>query len=79
MAATTRCGGRRGFAQAPVADTSASLPRAPSQVYVRKRPHLDKFLQWIAGRFEVIIFTASQQVYAERLLDLLDPDHKYIK
>lgn len=49
------------------------------QVYVRKRPHLDKFLQWIAGRFEVTIFTASQQVYAEKLLDLLDPEHKYIE
>lgn len=32
------------------------------QVYVRKRPYLDRFLAWIAGRFEVTIFTASQQV-----------------
>lgn len=47
-------------------------------VYVRKRPYLDRFLQWIAGRFEVTIFTASQQVYAERLLNLLDPEGKYI-
>jgi CTD small phosphatase-like protein 2 len=47
-------------------------------VYVRKRPHLDRFLQWIAGRFEVTIFTASQQVYAEKLLSLLDPENKYI-
>ena len=34
------------------------------QVYVRKRPFLDKFLAWVAARFEVVIFTASQQVRA---------------
>jgi CTD small phosphatase-like protein 2 len=43
------------------------------QVYVRKRPHLDRFLRHAADQFEVTIFTASQQVYAERLLNLLDP------
>lgn len=48
-------------------------------VYVRKRPYLDKFLRMIAGRFEVTIFTASQRVYAERLLNLLDPRGQYIK
>ena len=29
-------------------------------VFVRKRPHLQRFLEAIAGRFEVVIFTASQ-------------------
>ena len=29
-------------------------------VYVRKRPHLAKFLEVIADKFEVVIFTASQ-------------------
>jgi CTD small phosphatase-like protein 2 len=47
-------------------------------VYVRKRPHLDKFFALIAGKFEVTVFTASQQVYAERLLNLLDPEGKHI-
>lgn len=42
-------------------------------VYVRKRPFLDRFFQAIAGKFEVTVFTASQQVYAEKLLNLLDP------
>jgi CTD small phosphatase-like protein 2 len=55
-----------------------SFNGANYQVYVRKRPHLDKFLQWIAGKFEVTIFTASQQVYAEKLLNLLDPEGRYI-
>lgn len=66
----------------PIHDADVQFPVAFNgtnyQVYVRKRPYLDKFLQWIAGRFEVTIFTASQQVYAERLLNLLDPEGKYI-
>jgi len=48
------------------------------QVYVRKRPHLETFLETVSSRFEVVIFTASQRVYAERLLDILDPQHRYI-
>lgn len=31
----------------------------------------------MAPLFEVVIFTASQRVYAERLLDIIDPEHKY--
>jgi CTD small phosphatase-like protein 2 len=66
----------------PIPDADVTFPvnfnGTSYQVYVRKRPYLDRFLQWIAGRFEVTIFTASQQVYAERLLNLLDPEGKYI-
>jgi len=28
--------------------------------------------------FELVIFTASQRIYAEQLIDRLDPDGKYI-
>jgi len=48
------------------------------QVHVRLRPHLFDFLEKIKGKFEVIIFTASQQVYANELLNLIDPEGKYI-
>ncbi|KQK09074.1 uncharacterized protein LOC100822852 [Brachypodium distachyon] len=43
-------------------------------VYVRKRPHLHIFLQKMAEMFDVVIFTASQSVYADQLLDRLDPE-----
>ena len=48
-------------------------------VYVRKRPHLEYFLKSVADIFEVVVFTASQKVYADKLLDILDPQKKYVK
>ncbi|XP_031129413.1 CTD small phosphatase-like protein 2 isoform X1 [Ipomoea triloba] len=47
-------------------------------VYVRQRPHLRSFLERVSDLFEIVIFTASQSIYAKQLLDILDPDGKYI-
>lgn len=46
---------------------------------MRKRPHLDAFLEAVSELFEVVVFTASQQVYAERLLNMIDPQKKFVK
>lgn len=44
-------------------------------VYVKRRPYLQLFLDRVAEMFEVVIFTASQSIYAEQVLDKLDPDN----
>ncbi|KAF8410996.1 hypothetical protein HHK36_003535 [Tetracentron sinense] len=47
-------------------------------VYVRQRPYLHRFLEKVAEMFDVTVFTASQRTYAEQLLNILDPDKKFI-
>ncbi|XP_076885644.1 uncharacterized protein LOC143535211 [Bidens hawaiensis] len=48
-------------------------------VYVRCRPYLKEFMESVAGLFEIIIFTASQSIYAEQLLNVLDPKRKVFR
>jgi len=45
----------------------------PSTFYVRKRPHVDHFLETVSQWFEVIVFTASISPYANAVIDKLDP------
>lgn len=47
-------------------------------VYVAKRPGVDDFLLEMAKHYEIVIYTASLNKYADPLLDLLDT-HKVIR
>eukprot|EP00884_Botryococcus_braunii_P006431 jgi/Botrbrau1/1578/Bobra.0185s0002.1 len=48
-------------------------------VSVKQRPHLHTFLERVADLFEVVVFTASQKIYAEQLLNILDPERRLIR
>jgi hypothetical protein len=48
-------------------------------VGVRQRPHLHTFLERVARLYEVVVFTASQRVYAEQLLNVVDPGRRLVR
>mmetsp|Transcript_19192 Transcript_19192/g.33065 ORF Transcript_19192/g.33065 Transcript_19192/m.33065 type:complete len:450 (-) Transcript_19192:702-2051(-) len=67
----------------PTADADFKFPvhfnGQEHMIHVRKRPFLHEFMERVAELFEVVVFTASQKIYAEQLLNIIDPDKKYIK
>ncbi|KAH7463015.1 hypothetical protein KRP22_001629 [Phytophthora ramorum] len=48
-------------------------------VNVKKRPHMEYFLKRVSKLFEIVVFTASHKVYAEKLMNMLDPHRNLIK
>lgn len=43
------------------------------QIFVKKRPGVDEFLEEMSHIFEIIVFTSSMEEYAGAVMDLLDP------
>lgn len=49
------------------------------QFYVSVRPFAVELLKQVSKCFEVIVFTAAEQSYADKVIDLLDPERTLIK
>jgi len=56
-------------------DWSFTLDRGISiiNVFCCVRPHLVEFLRVASEMYEIVVFTASQEHYANKVLDLIDP------
>ena len=49
-----------------------TVDRRHTTFYATKRPHVDEFLSRLHPYFEIVIFTASRQEYADRIIDHMD-------
>lgn len=59
--------------------TNFSFPFADTTISVRLRPYLVDCLEKLATMYEILIFTAGQQEYADQILDYIDQDNKIFK
>ena len=62
----------------PAAYNGLSLgPQHPILYYVHKRPHCDDFLKKVSKWFNLVVFTASVQEYADPVIDWLEQERQY--
>lgn len=52
-------------------------PQHPILYYVHKRPHCDDFLRRVCKWYNLVVFTASVQEYADPVIDWLEQERKY--
>ncbi|KAG0012900.1 Carboxy-terminal domain (CTD) phosphatase [Entomortierella chlamydospora] len=52
------------------------LPDSPTPYYIKKRPHLDDFLQKLSSMYELHIYTMGTRNYAAAVANVIDPDGK---
>lgn len=52
-------------------------PQHPILYYVHKRPHCDDFLRRVCKWYNLVIFTASVQEYADPVIDWLETERKF--
>ncbi|MCJ1355377.1 MAG: Nuclear envelope morphology protein 1 [Icmadophila ericetorum] len=57
--------------------TTTIGPQHPILYYVHKRPHCDDFLRKVCKWYNLVVFTASVQEYADPVIDWLEQERKY--
>lgn len=56
---------------------NTTYPHKKDEIGVFFRPYLMEFLERLSKKFELVIFTAGRQDYADHILDRIDPENKY--
>ena len=56
-----------------------SQPNRSLRLNVKIRQHLEDVLQYLATMFEICVFTAGEQGYADTVLDFIDQEGQIIK
>lgn len=49
-----------------------NIDRHPVRFFVHKRPHVDYFLEFVSQWYDLVIFTASMEIYGAAVADKLD-------
>ncbi|XP_063770367.1 CTD small phosphatase-like protein 2 isoform X2 [Pseudophryne corroboree] len=49
------------------------------KVYLKLRPHVREFLETLCKIYEIFVFTTAKKEYAEKIVDILDPQKKLIR
>ena len=64
--------------QPPALQLRIEVISPPLHAHVYVRPFAQLMLKLVAKVFEVVVFTASAAIYADQVLDFLDPDHRCV-
>ncbi|XP_053285412.1 CTD nuclear envelope phosphatase 1A-like [Pleuronectes platessa] len=51
----------------------------PVRFFVHKRPHVDFFLEVVSQWYELVVFTASMEIYGSAVADNLDNNRSFLK
>ncbi|XP_017493705.1 PREDICTED: CTD nuclear envelope phosphatase 1-like [Rhagoletis zephyria] len=56
-----------------------TIDRHPVRFYVHKRPHVDYFLSVVSTWYDLVVFTASMEIYGQAVADKLDDNRDILK
>ncbi|KAI1301273.1 CTD nuclear envelope phosphatase 1 [Halotydeus destructor] len=56
-----------------------TIDRHPVRFYVHKRPHVDFFLDIVSQWYELVVFTASMEIYGAAVADKLDNNRNILR